>query len=168
MRKIKIRALYNSKIYPVIGLRYDDVWGILLYIDTPDNWRIYNPTSLDNAPKIILMQFVGIKDKEWVEVYEWDICRIKDTDTEYVDVGIWPWVAVAQQEVYNRWPWVAVAQQEVYNRWPVEYHYQWYGLTLKQSETYEKWFNPFINLPWITKGLEVIWNIYENPELLPT
>lgn len=70
-----------------------------------------------------LMQFTWLKDKNWKEIYEWDICKQIDPYNQNFDIEFW-----------------------------VDFLYQIHSLMVWDNEN----------------KLEVIWNIFENPELLET
>ena len=85
--------------------------------------------ELFDEEKYIFLQFTGLLDSEWSEIYEWDILKEEywydDTPYNYYEVKIWE----------TQWRfWV----------------YYWDG-------------NMFVSA---MNRMEVIWNIYENPELI--
>lgn len=96
----------------------------------------------------VLMQWTRLRDKKWKEIYEGDILLVPDTDWEYIDVGV-------------DWPWVKVAEFDVNHIVEVIFHNCsfWFTIT-EEHEKMDIWFYPLFS------GLEVIWNRYENPELL--
>jgi len=111
---------------------------------------------------IKLMQFTGLKDKNGKEIYEGDIVKI-----------IWCSKAEEKREEYTdgnyyfgliKWGYVSVYMAEYES--PQFYADCWFpkSETFKKrrykEDTYESLFNESI------KKVEVIGNIYENPELL--
>lgn len=108
----------------------------------------------DASKSFILMQFTGLADKNGKDVSHSDVLLLPDTESEYVDVGIGE-VKVAEQEIGT------LAQV-------VEQDYSWGVLIKENTETYEAGFISFKELKELVglDELEVIGNIYENPELL--
>ena len=129
-REIKFRAWNKTKEKSyfdtsIMEQKYMDS-GYMTYFD------IFNV----NVPEkdYVLMQYTGLKDKNGVEIYEGDICKIKI------------YINKVEDWIYN-------------------------SLTQKERETGEKIFvveSPlFNNQPELNADyIEVIGNIYENPELL--
>lgn len=107
-RPIKFRAWDWEKMTPSFGIFdwFDDNWRIYI----PNFWRIY-----DNN----IMQFTGLLDKNWKEIYEGDIL----------------WTSIS--DCYA---------------WPIFWDDKKAG------------FHTELDLP--VSCIEVIWNLYENPELL--
>lgn len=86
-------------------------------------WALHEIWDYEN-----IMQYTWLKDKEWNDVYEWDIVQIE----WYVD-----WYLPIQKVIYNEWM-----------------------FCVRDS----RWWKHCI---W-ELNCKVIWNIFENPELLET
>ena len=81
MREIKFRAWDKEK--KVLLDDFTTIW----------DWSSINNTFTDNEDEFIFMQFTGLKDKNWVEIYEWDIVYDKRND-KYAEVkmnNFWRW-----------------------------------------------------------------------------
>ena len=65
MRDIRFRAWFNNS-------------AMIDWSDIRENWGF--TTALDSTD-FILMQYTGLKDKNGKEIYEKDICNIKDART---------------------------------------------------------------------------------------
>lgn len=126
MREIKFRAYnkHTKKMYEVewLSFRYN-----LLIVSANEDWERKQKLS-----DFELMQYTGLKDKNWKELYEGDI----------YDLKTW---------------------SKVYYRWYIRILDTYSGFRHKTIKTervhrYKYWpgWNKF----------EIIWNIYENPELL--
>lgn len=92
----------------------------------------------------MLMQYTGLKDKNGKEIYEGDIIKITK----------WKWE-------FRRWGKEYVT--DIYfEHWAFRYRWgDWSGSILD--------FRSVVVLQWyelITQDVEIIWNIYKNPELL--
>lgn len=108
-------------------------------LDTKDKSSLtpFNTKYFDTTP---VMQYTGLKDKDWKEIYEWDIiyCPVNKA------------LAVVK---YNE----KMAQYRFYffswNRTDLtdRFNYHWTELF--------SWFNGW-------SSIEIKWNIYQNPELL--
>lgn len=106
------------------------MWGATS-IDFEEN-EISNGGDIFKLDEVELMQYTGLKDKNWKELYEGDIYELKT------------------------W-------SKVYYRWYIRILDTYSGFRHKTIKTervhrYKYWpgWNKF----------EIIWNIYENPELL--
>jgi len=104
------------------------------------------------------MQYTGLKDKNGKEIYEGDIVLFPDEEREFVDVGI----GVPLQ----------VAAQPVKELGQVTFENGGFGFNCnRKSAYYEKGFSSFTLADFKPElneleDIEIIGNIYENPELL--
>lgn len=139
MRELKYQLVWQWAIFEPITLQEILFWqwelDWVMYKDYWDNekWEIvsiprkdYMYFSEEENDYWILRQYTGLKDKNWVEIYDWDI--IIDNNESH------SW--------YNK-PQVV----EITPYWP------------RTNLTDSMW-------DWAWKWYEVIWNIYENPELI--
>ena len=123
MREIKFRA-WNKETKKIIDLK--KITPLALDIRMTSDW-LFIPFIED----MILMQYTWLKDKNWKEIFEWDI------------IEYWSYTDIKEKEYiyYNRWrAWFCRTKWELY----------WYS-DLNSS---------------ISSSHIIIWNIYENPELL--
>lgn len=162
MREIKFRAWdkENQDMTYGIDLQYRN--GKLCML-RHDNWMgdgepeaNINWDGIAPIEEFELMQYTGLKDKNGKEIYEGDIVSYPDTESDYVDVGIGVGLKCAEMSCYGLAP-VIFARGT-------------FGLDCCGGESLGKGFHSF---EWITdtygftfNDLEVIGNIYENPELL--
>ncbi len=135
-----------------IKFRFWDGKGMLNWL-----WASDVPTEFVFSPDVEVwevMQFTGLKDKNGVEIYEGDIvCLVEDVVVEVI--GGYP-----RTEPEGRFREVAWNQL----------HCAW-GLFVNGGQSRDMladWINDDGSTPqqWECKELEVIGNIYENPELL--
>jgi len=101
-----------------------------------------------------VMQYTGLKDKNGKEIYEGDILLIPDEYTEPIlDDGSGP-------------------REEANHLAPIVFKGGQFGVDIQESaDVFKKGFTSFQTLEWedslvSEQRLEVIGNIYENPELL--
>ena len=144
MREIKFRAWDRIRMYNVEKLVIGDV-------SYPDEVEGYNIWGEDKS-SMILMQYTGLKDKNGKEIYEGDIVLYPTTESEYVDVGVGN---------------VKVAEQQINNFYPIEFFEGEFGMNVKQDdETLYKGWQSLKEIKSCVDYIEIIGNIYENPELL--
>lgn len=110
-------------------------------------WCFYtNADCMKNLynPNCIIMQSTGLKDKNGKEIYEGDIVSEKvNRNVEEMLDGT---------KVFPRWVEIG--------RWPVEFYDNCFVLKGLMNGNYQSKYYPSL------KTLEIIGNIYENPELL--
>ena len=134
MREIRFRAWDWKKMrFPVNIPNIQDLWESILCEFENHNW-IYIETCPPNWWKFEVearMQYTWLKDKNWKEIYEWDIVEVIDND----EVIIWRWTV----EWFDK-----------FTFWNISNIEDWLWDILYNNYVY------------------IIWNIYENPELLNT
>ena len=85
------------------------------------------------------MQYIWLEDKNKQEIYEWDIIKEVNHD-------------------HYKWFWVID-----FTWWEIVFYKWWFHIKINY-----KWKDIFncVHSQWNWENIEVIWNIYENPELL--
>ena len=143
MREIKFRVFIKpdgdvGKMHEVASINFDEkVIGIIY----DGHWSAYE-LEADKGSKINLIQCTGLKDKVGKGIYEGDIVKVQFDDGSYYATG----------EVQYRW------------------HKACYGVLIPLDHIWLPIFN-FLEYS-LSMGIEqknnvqVIGNIYENPELL--
>jgi len=93
MREIKFRAWRGTYMDR-------DPWDLFLRLDTEDGVetytsevsKVYDTANLEIEPvtdDVILMQYTGLKDKNGVEIYKWDIVQYLDGEYSFSAVVEW-------------------------------------------------------------------------------
>ena len=157
-RKIKFRAW--NKVWGMMSLvdkiEFEEGKPVSVSVtikatdfDHTDEWSDY-----EVGDDIILQQFTGLKDVNGVEIYEGDIILYPDTESEFIDVGIGG-------------EGVKVAETGINSFFPVEFKDGEFGINvnLNSEILYNGWYTLRMALEEV-ESIEVIGNIYENPELL--
>lgn len=124
-REIKFRAwIKPEKKMRQVGSISMDMWYITVW---------FQPYKFDY---IELMQYTGLKDKDWKEIYEGDLIK---------SFKIWETETYQIERHRNGWTVVNISIEEMSE------HFRYIPLDKQFFENF--WY-------------KVIWNIYENPELL--
>jgi uncharacterized phage protein (TIGR01671 family) len=120
----------------------------------PDRIILYDTEGVLEKDEFELMQYTGLKDVNGVEIYEGDIILYPDTESEFIDVGIGG-------------EGVKVAETGINSFFPVEFKDGEFGINvnLNSEILYNGWYTLRMALEEV-ESIEVIGNIYENPELL--
>ena len=137
-REIKFRCWDKQakSMHHIETLDFSPVHGGLLHIRVDGNEELL-------TDGFILMQYTGLKDSKGVEIYEGDICKYYDE----VPVDKEAWDALSSDNYYSGgWK-----DREYIGK--VEYDNEVVGFTVGGTK-------------WFDSKIEVIGNIYENPELL--
>ena len=135
MREIKFRAWnYDNKI---MILENELTW---IEFNNPIIIQYNDWEWLNYCRNYELMQYTWLKDKNWKEIYEWDVVKYEDkTRCKWDDLLINRITFNIPQHRYWIWKWINC----------------------------EKDSSLFIYLtPKNCKKIEKIWNIYENPNLI--
>lgn len=117
-------------------------------------WSTYNKIWWNPASQINLMQFTWLYDKNGKEIYEGDIIKC----IEFSDSGSsrFDWRNSCENEVI-----ILVKDIFTLHQFEIEwreFYSFWFQDEAEGYRLYWSWYNP--------NTYEVIWNIYENPELL--
>lgn len=128
--------------------------------DRPTFWKFRWERENDMSDELyneiqdryVLIRYIGLKDKNWKEIYEWDIIRHYWYTNKWI-VKFWE---------YQRKRFETRDQQQL--------HIWYYGHPISNYDTKTEieWNDSCISLLWgdTRNWIEVIWNLYLNPELL--
>jgi len=130
-------------------------WYKMQYLDTQDNeifiwfdWLCYKVDSwiesyeIKQLKDIILMQYTWLKDKDWKEIYEWDILECYDSWKPYRCIIEWKDELASCWCCFESFDWSWFAWTVIWN----EHHSSSLATSIDKSK--------------------IIWNIYENKDLL--
>lgn len=113
---------------------------MFIIFDSEEQEEWYLPTCRDNY---VVMQYTGLKDKNGTEIYEGDICKVSN-DTHYSNNYF---------NTEDKWKMTMISTLK-------DYCYMFYDIEDKFMTIY------FIEALEDGMSIEIIGNIFENPELL--
>jgi len=162
MREIKFRAWlkdWKRMVYtspPASGgdsgyggdhIKYIDFWDNSLFSHHSNYWFNHpDQENLEDKDACILMQYTGLKDKNGVEIFDGDVVRIEKFRNAEKHEGLHHWTEV-----------------NIVRYIPPEF----LMICLKTSDsTKTAMHESFKNVNSYRDTIEIIGNIYENPELL--
>lgn len=145
MREIKFRFYPKNPATAFGKSIVKKIWQADI-IDFDAN-EISNGSDIFYLDEVELMQYTGLKDKNWKEIYEGDIVET-DWTMNFSTYDSW---TGSRREIFRNETWfVWVLVGDEWEKRQPSSAYIWNNYTL-----------------WnISRSLTVIWNIYENPELL--
>ena len=169
MREIKFRVVdtTSKKVYrtksEILGfekLEKEEQYSVL--------WNDDITNFVPYFSNLIYQQYTWLKDKNWVEIWEWDIIAQP-----------WEFIQYLEREwrAWERKIWKFINEREVieklYRTFPAERVIIWDKVYWPVVWDDKTWYQPFCdsedNCCWggsRSTNFIVIWNIYENPELL--
>lgn len=137
MRPIKFRA-WDKERNVMIWSDYDNFeWYKDEWYTDVQYMDLCGIENMSKNERYDLMQLTWLIDRNWKEIYEWDI------------LGCWPEDDSTCDIVFEKW---SFKKHFVMEEWSVKIHEPREFTTLWDTVDSKMW--------------EIIWNIYENPELL--
>lgn len=136
-REIKFNV-YNNSSWKIVKwdeceIRLLGYWIYRVYV----NWlQVCN----DKSSK--LLSFTWLQDKNWVDIYEWDIVKFKTIWLSYIMEVKWKW------------------DEHCWLRYIFECQNNWQNKCFPENTIID------FDMNKNEIDIEFIWNIYENPELL--
>lgn len=163
MRNFKFRCWSKKENAWMFGYEYPNLGGFSLIGETVLLGEFSAYPLERYYEDFEITQWTGLKDKNKKDIYEGDIVVLPDTESEFVDVGIGVDMKVAETPVRS------IGE--------IKYLSGGFGIYFKETgECWEKGFNSFHTTDYtkmfsyditdLENVIEVIGNIFENPELL--
>lgn len=134
---------------------YEMVEPIIEWYERVNNYL----NSLEN-----IMQYTWLKDKNWKKIFEGDIVCEKETVMSDVEKIMPNYINIRKDDNFK------------YLDWTIGKRRYWQQIYIVERDKSSCWFEPFADSKhncwhcwwWINwNSIEIIGNIYENPELLP-
>ena len=140
MRAIRFRVWDKSIKKWLFGYDYKNLGGFSLFGETILLGEFFHEISLDKLSNddYAVMQYTGLKDSKGVEIYEGDILKLFEEDCSREKFEVWYEVIYSAPSFEMK-----VIKSEIFKK----------GTLIQISECY-------------LDKIEVIGNIYKNPELL--
>lgn len=148
MREIKFRIWEKNKDESYNHMIFDPItigrviWDLLRKSKTVQSWRY--PLNSENYQTYNIMQYTWLKDKNWKEIYEWDILK---------------WQSWASNNRYDFW----IIPEWNDNAWAYCIHDQKYWSRGSRKDSHIADLLATWNAVY---KFEIVWNIYENPDLI--
>ena len=144
MREIKFRVW--DKEDKNMSIPFD----IFDFSQDESGFKWFGNTNVDDKENIVILQFTGLKDKNGKEIFEGDIINHHGFISKFI-------VTFGS---YKR--------KNFSNHDRQVKHHGWYGEPISEfdDKTRIEWNDSIESLVNFRNGVEVIGNIYENPELL--
>jgi uncharacterized phage protein (TIGR01671 family) len=141
MREIKFRAWDGRTLFEV---------GQITFVESSWYLEKGRSVSIPYQSHVILMQYTGIKDKNGKEIYEGDIVRRLETD----------WSSKPENDTRTLEEYL-ISLSDI---GAIDFNYDRFCIAVK-SKRYDDYYHLDM-FPGLHGFIEVIGNIYENPELL--
>ena len=152
MRKIKFRAWDKDEkqMYDVAMIDLLNKEVVLEIPEVPEMARVH-------FNDVILLQYTGLQDKNGKEIYEGDIVKVFPLENEErgkIEVGVILWNDGKEGRLNPNGFYVYLLRSA------------WYLKETNNDYTNPESYGKIIPIPCCNKFIEIIGNIYENPELL--
>lgn len=160
----RYKPIYRWYDWEVFEMSISMSWDMLFRII--ENWwpERSEHESLDKyKDRYILMQYTWLKDKNWKKIFEGDIVCEKET------------VMSDREEIIQNYINIRKDNNFKYFDWTIGKRRYWQQIYIVERDESSCWFEPFADSKhncwhcwwWINwNSIEIIGNIYENPELL--